>query len=70
MKWQRLERSMSCWTQSLESGPQSMTSPRTTIVSSGRGSMASMRVFRAVEQPWMSPIAKRRSGMGSWVYCW
>ena len=41
-----------------------MTSPRTTIVSSGRGSMASMRVFRATWHSWMSPIAKMRLGNG------
>ena len=58
-----VERSMSCWTQSLESGPQSITSPRTTNVSSGRGSITLTSVLRAVAQPWMSPTAKRRLGM-------
>jgi hypothetical protein len=36
-----------------------------TIVSSGWGSMASMSVLKAVAQPWMSPIAKRRLGMAA-----
>jgi hypothetical protein len=36
---------------------ESMASPRTPSSSSGWGSMASMRVFRAMEAPWMSPIA-------------
>src|SRR5262245_9939642 len=53
----RPRRSINCSTTPLQSGPQSMMSPKTTRVSVGRESIALTSVLKAVAQPWMSPIA-------------